>query len=262
MERYPIQRFIEAQDRHYAQALSELRAGKKETHWMWYIFPQLRFLGSSNIAEYYGISGEEEAKEYCANPILLQRYVECCQALDSLSETNPEVVMGGIDAMKLRSSLTLFAMVDESHLALYTRLMDKFYKGKWDFLTTEYLIRRRTVDMRLNETPFQQIKNGEKRIEVRLYDEKRRNVEVGNRICFTHENGKEKLLMRVVELHRYENFRSLFEGVGLEACGFYACSVDEAVEQMRAYYSIEEEEKYGALGIEIVGVDPDEGCLD
>ena len=252
MKKYPIERFIEAQERNYAQALSELRAGKKVSHWMWYIFPQLRCLGRSDTAYYYGIVDEQEAKEYCANALLYNRYVECCKALEVISETDPVRVLGEIDALKLCSSLTLFYMVDEANQVLYKKLIDKFYRGKWDGMTMMYLLRRRTVEMRLNDAPFQQIKNGEKSVEVRLYDEKRRKIQVGNRICFTHTENGEKLLMRVENLHCCDTFQALFERVGLDVCGFHGYSMEAAIEAMRGYYSQEEEQTYGVVGIEII----------
>ncbi len=256
MERYPVERFIEAQERNYVQALAELRAGRKVTHWMWYVFPQLRFLGHSDTAYYYGIADEQEAKEYCTNSVLYSRYIECCRALESIQDTNPERVMGSIDALKLCSSLTLFYMVDEKNKALYEKLIDKFYRGRWDRSTIDYLVRRRTVDMRLNDAPFQQFKSGDKTIEVRLYDEKRRKIQVGNRICFTHsENEKMQIRARVVALHCYNTFKELFENVGLDACGFGGYSVDEAVKGMKKYYSSEEERKCGVVGIEIIFAD-------
>ena len=248
-----VERFIEAQERNYGQALAELRNGKKTSHWMWYVFPQLRFLGHSDTAYYYGIADEQEAKEYCANTVLYDRYIECCRALESVQDSNPERVMGSIDALKLCSSLTLFYMVDEKNKALYEKLIDKFYHGRWDRSTMDYLIRRRTVNMKLNDAPYQQIIKGEKTVEVRLYDEKRSKIQEGNRICFTHsENEKMQIEARVVALHRYNSFKELFENVGLDSCGFKGYSVDEAVEAMKKYYTPEEESKYGVVGIEII----------
>jgi len=139
-----IERFLTAQERDYARALSELKNGLKVTHWMWYIFPQLRFLGKSETAYYYGIADEAEAIAYCQNPVLRERYIACCQALDGLTECNPKRIMGEIDAIKLRSSLTLFYMVDGENGALYQRLIDKFYQGKWDSSTVQYIQARRT----------------------------------------------------------------------------------------------------------------------
>ena len=86
MERFPIQRFLDAQAKDYETALEELHSGRKRSHWMWYVFPQLRFLGQSENAYYYGIADEREAKEYCANEILHRRYIECCKALMGIEE--------------------------------------------------------------------------------------------------------------------------------------------------------------------------------
>lgn len=141
MGKYPIERFIEAQKKDYEQALKELRNGKKVGHWMWYIFPQLRSLGKSEYAQYYGIENAEEAKDYCDNSVLYDRYIECCNALESLQNKNIVYVLGEIDSKKLRSSLTLFYIVDEKNKALYKKLIDKFYDGKWDNLTIDQLMK-------------------------------------------------------------------------------------------------------------------------
>ena len=134
---------MEAQAINYAQAIQELRAGRKVSHWMWYVFPQLRFLGHSDRAYYYGIADEQEAKDYCAHPVLYERYIECCKALETVAETDPERVMGYVDALKLKSSLTLFYMVDAKNQALYKTLIDKFYQGEWDVSTVSYLEQKR-----------------------------------------------------------------------------------------------------------------------
>lgn len=251
MEKLSINRFLDAQESNYEQALNELRNGRKVSHWMWYVFPQLRFLGHSDIAYYYGIVDEQEAKDYCSNGILYNRYIECCKVLENIQETEPENILGSIDALKLRSSLTLFYMVDENNQALYKKLIDKFYNGKWDSLTMDYMVSRRTVDMRLNDQPFQQIKNGEKTVEIRLYDEKRRKIQPGNIICFKHTGNKEQIQTRVVKLHTCVSFAKLFELVGLEMCGFNGYTIEQAVDRMKDFYSIEEEQKYGVVGIEI-----------
>lgn len=139
MGKYNVERFINAQNGEFEKALGEIEAGRKRSHWMWYIFPQLRFLGRSPTAEYYGIEDVEEAKEYCNNEVLGSRYVQCCKALEQLKKTNPESVFGYIDAIKLRSSLTLFYVADEKNRELYKGLIDKFYGGKFDALTLEHL---------------------------------------------------------------------------------------------------------------------------
>ena len=143
MKKRSIERFIEAQEGVYERALSELKEGCKRTHWMWYIFPQLEILGQSSMAKFYGISSENEGKEYCENELLYGRYIECCKALEGLTETNPVRIMGDIDALKLCSSLTLFYMIDEKGRELYKKLLDKFYGGKLDALTVDFIERGR-----------------------------------------------------------------------------------------------------------------------
>ena len=144
MKEYALERFITAQEGVYPRALAELQRGCKQTHWMWFIFPQLRILGQSDRAIFYGIAGEEEARAYCENELLYARYIECCQALEGLEENNPRRVMGEIDDMKLRSSLTLFYMVDERGRDLYKRLLEKFYHGKLDGLTVDFIQKERS----------------------------------------------------------------------------------------------------------------------
>jgi len=132
-----IERFIEPQKTSYAIALEEVRNGKKISHWMWYIFPQLRGLGQSNLAWYYGIEDLEEAKAYLAHPVLGQRLREITQTALELSETDPMKVFGWPDNMKLRSCMTLFAQISEDDL--FARTLDKFFGSQEDSLTLELL---------------------------------------------------------------------------------------------------------------------------
>lgn len=101
--------FLEAQRTSYEAALSEIRRGAKRTHWMWYIFPQVAGLGSSAMAQRFAIRSLDEARSYLDHPVLGARYVECVTALQDLTDTTAERVFGAVDALKLRSSLTLFA---------------------------------------------------------------------------------------------------------------------------------------------------------
>nr|WP_277347042.1 DUF1810 domain-containing protein [Sphingomonas sp. G-3-2-10] len=103
-----LDRFVEAQASSYASALGEIRRGAKRSHWMWFIFPQLVGLGRSETAGFYGIQSIAEARSYLAHPVLGPRYLECVAALQDLPTSDPVPVFGEIDAMKLRSSLTLF----------------------------------------------------------------------------------------------------------------------------------------------------------
>ena len=101
---YYLERFLKAQEHSYNAALQEIKSGCKQTHWMWYIFPQLKELGRSSTAQYYGIKDLEEAKQYLAHPVLGARLKEISEALLTLNTDNPYSVMGSIDALKLCSS--------------------------------------------------------------------------------------------------------------------------------------------------------------
>ena len=108
---FHLERFVEAQANGvYAQALAELRAGEKRSHWMWFVFPQHRDLGRSATAKYYGLSGVDEARAYAAHPLLGERLRECAAAVAGhLGDKGAEAILGPIDAMKLRSSMNIFA---------------------------------------------------------------------------------------------------------------------------------------------------------
>ena len=103
-----LERFVEAQARTYAAALAEIRRGAKRRHWMWFVFPQLAGLGRSETARFYAVRSAREARAYLAHPLLGARYLECVGALQDLPTSDPVAVFGRVDAMKLRSSLTLF----------------------------------------------------------------------------------------------------------------------------------------------------------
>jgi uncharacterized protein (DUF1810 family) len=105
---YRLSRFVEAQEGSYDAALAEIRRGAKRSHWMWYIFPQVAGLGHSPMAQHYAIASLDEAKAYLAHPVLGPRLYGCVEALDALQDATAERVFGSVDAMKLRSSLTLF----------------------------------------------------------------------------------------------------------------------------------------------------------
>lgn len=137
MDRYDLTRFVEAQESCYQTALKELRSGYKLTHWMWFIFPQLRQLGRSTTAKYFGISGIEEATAYLENPVLAQRLREVTTAILGLPTNDPVKVFGNIDSIKLRSSMTLFDAVAPDDL--FARVIDKYFAGKKDGGTLEIL---------------------------------------------------------------------------------------------------------------------------
>ncbi|WP_420153757.1 DUF1810 domain-containing protein [Siphonobacter sp.] len=133
-----LNRFIEAQEEEYAQALSEIKRGRKRSHWMWYIFPQLKGLGSSHMAQHYGIANRAEAEAYIQHPVLGPRLIEISQALLKLPTSNATAVMGSPDDLKLRSCMTLFATLDASD-PVFQRVLDKFYQGEADAQTLRLL---------------------------------------------------------------------------------------------------------------------------
>ncbi len=136
---YNLSRFTEAHRRDYALALREIRRGRKRSHWMWYIFHQLGGLGRSATAERYAISGLEEAKAFLADPCLGGNLRQICSALLELESSDPVEVFGGhTDAMKLRSSMTLFACAAEGE-DIFRRVLDKFFGGRMDGRTLGYL---------------------------------------------------------------------------------------------------------------------------
>lgn len=133
-----LDRFLDAQRGDYAAALAEVRRGRKTSHWMWYIFPQIAGLGQSSTARYYSIRDLEEAREYYAHPVLGQRLREISGALLELRGSDPVAVFGGIDSMKLKSSMTLFAVAAPDD-PLFQQVLDKYYGGEQDALTLRIL---------------------------------------------------------------------------------------------------------------------------
>ena len=138
MEELSVERFLKAQEGDYEVALAEIRAGRKQSHWIWYIFPQLKGLGRSGTSEYNGIDGMEEAKAYLKNPVLRGRLVEISEALLGLASDDADDVMGFPDNLKLRSSMTLFALA-EPDCKVFQKVLDKFFGGKMDERTMELL---------------------------------------------------------------------------------------------------------------------------
>lgn len=130
-----LSRFIEAQEKTYKDAFIEIKNGKKESHWMWYIFPQIKGLGFSEISSFYAISDLDEAKEYLNNEILGTRLVEISNALLTLNSNNSIEIFGSIDSLKLKSSMTLFSLVSEN--TVFQKVLDKFFEGEKDKKTIE-----------------------------------------------------------------------------------------------------------------------------
>lgn len=135
---YEISRFMKAHQSDYQRALSEIKNGKKVSHWMWYIFPQMKGLGHSSMSEYYGIRDLDEARVYLADPVLGKHLTEICEALLSLDTDDATEVMGQPDDRKLKSSMTLFDAATES-LDVFQMVLDKYYHGKKDCRTLKML---------------------------------------------------------------------------------------------------------------------------
>lgn len=127
---FDLDRFVTAQADTYEAALAEIRRGAKRGHWMWYIFPQIAGLGSSDMARHYAIASLDEARAYLAHPLLGSRLRECVGALQDLTGTTATAVFGGIDAAKLRSSLTLFAEAGGG--PLFAAALDRWFDGEAD----------------------------------------------------------------------------------------------------------------------------------
>ena len=132
-----LERFVEAQDRDYAAALAEIRNGFKKSHWIWFVFPQLRGLGMSYMSSFYGIAGLEEAKAYLAHPVLGARLREISAALLAHEGQAAWAILGEIDAMKVRSSMTLFDAVCPD--SVFGQVLNAFYEGGRDEVTLSML---------------------------------------------------------------------------------------------------------------------------
>ena len=135
MKTYDLERFVKAQEYDYSAALAEIKAGHKRSHWIWYIFPQLKGLGRSHYAQFYGLDGIDEARAYLEYQVLGARLKEICEALMQLKSSDPSEVMGGYpDDMKLQSCMTLFAEISEGD-SVFHRVLGKFFGGKTDAKT-------------------------------------------------------------------------------------------------------------------------------
>jgi len=133
-----LQRFVDAQARDYQTALGEITAGRKRSHWMWYIFPQIQGLGYSSMAQHYAIADGGEAAAYLAHPTLGPRLIEISRALLTLPGSNATAVMGTPDDLKLRSSMTLFAQVPGADM-VFQQVLDKYFGGRPDAKTLSLL---------------------------------------------------------------------------------------------------------------------------
>ena len=133
-----LDRFVEAQEKMYPTAMKEIQAGKKQSHWMWYIFPQLRGLGTSSMAHIYGISGLDEARAYLEHPWLSGRLYELCSELLKHTNKSAYEIFGDIDEMKLKSSMTLFALTSEDY-TIFDQVLEQFFDGEMDEVTVRLI---------------------------------------------------------------------------------------------------------------------------
>lgn len=132
-----LERFVKAQEPVYATALEELRQGRKRSHWMWFVFPQLRGLGASGTSRFYGIESRAEAEAYLDHPLLGPRLRECVEAVNGISSRSATQIFGPVDAMKLRSCATLFEIAGGG--PPFRRCLDRYFEGARDDRTVDLL---------------------------------------------------------------------------------------------------------------------------
>lgn len=137
---FDLSRFVKAQDSVYDRVLLELKNGRKSSHWMWFVFPQIDGLGHSSTTKYYAIKSVEEARRYLQHPVLGKRLRECCETILALEGLSASRIFGYPDDMKLKSSMTLFASVAESG-SVFTRVLEKYFQGARDERTVDLLKR-------------------------------------------------------------------------------------------------------------------------
>jgi uncharacterized protein (DUF1810 family) len=135
-----LERFVQAQDRVWDEVVAELSAGRKTSHWMWFVFPQLQVLGRSSTAKFYGLAGADEARSYLAHPVLGPRLVRCCERVLASGAPSAVDVFGEVDAMKFRSCLTLFGAVAPEQ-AVFAQCLRHFYAAGPDPLTLAHVAR-------------------------------------------------------------------------------------------------------------------------
>lgn len=126
-----LERFIKPQKKDYSIALSEIKNGKKQSHWMWYIFPQIQGLGFSETSKFYGIKNIHEAEEFLNHPVLGSRMIRICNELLNLETNDPHRIFGSPDDLKLHSSMTLFSSLPNAN-PVFQKVLNKFFKGKKD----------------------------------------------------------------------------------------------------------------------------------
>ena len=135
---FDLERFVRAQDPVFEEVRAELRRGSKASHWMWFVFPQLKGLGRSWMAQKFGIASRAEAEAYLAHPVLGARLTECTGLVNLVDRRSIEAILGGIDAVKFRSSMTLFAQV-AGDTSVFADALRKYFAGRADLLTLDRL---------------------------------------------------------------------------------------------------------------------------
>ncbi len=140
MSTSPLSRFLDAQNQVYLKALSEIKKGRKQSHWMWFIFPQLKGLGKSENANYFGIDNLEEATGYLAHPVLGKHLIEITEALLQIKGKSAIEIFGTTDDIKLRSSMTLFARVSDAN-PIFEQVLQKYFDGLHDETTLDLLLK-------------------------------------------------------------------------------------------------------------------------
>ena len=135
---YDLERFVSAQAGTYAGVVAELRGGRKTGHWIWFVFPQIAGLGRSEMSRFYALGSRDEARAYLAHPVLGPRLVECCRLLLAVRGRSAEDILGSIDAIKVRSCVTLFQRADPDE-PVFGEVLDRFYDGRLDEATLALL---------------------------------------------------------------------------------------------------------------------------
>jgi len=138
MDKYNLNRFLEAQKVSYEMAMFELENKRKESHWIWYIFPQITGLGKSEKAQFYSILNLEEARAYLEHSVLGPRLIKACQILTNIEDRAIDEIMGFPDDLKLQSSMTLFELVDNQN-SIFKKIINVYYEGNRDKVTLDLL---------------------------------------------------------------------------------------------------------------------------
>lgn len=140
-----LTRFLDAQNKLYLTAFSEIKKGKKETHWMWFIFPQIKGLGKSNLSDYYGVADLKEATAFLSHPILSKHLIEISKLMLTLNKKSAEGILGELGAKKLHSSMSLFVQVENAH-PVFQQVLDTFFFGHLDQMTLNFT-KKNTVNL-------------------------------------------------------------------------------------------------------------------